>query len=340
MRDTPSKKGTTKKTAAYPADPDDVVAFDKEIRGLFQEARRILEEHITMFGIPKSDDTHAAISLLHELQNLVALYTDCEWKTYPKRVKSDYKEYRKVMCGDTIHIGKAREYPIAAKAIVDRKKQGLADIPVVSHIALRAAATLRRAGDDTLEAKLKDLKRSVSKSPEKRTRDQLYDSSEQGQKRKKQGHDLDSVTNNIAANSQETKDQKAFEENEYHREIGNLHAKLERDEKMWPVNQLKDLKLEETEEFKESSLRGDVEEACIRGFNSKINHDTMQKGCCAVCFELAFKVKIFDGSENYLEPVSLEVAIPKLRHLMLEGIWRKDVSPFVRTGVFEGLTGT
>jgi hypothetical protein len=25
---------------------------------------------------------------------------------------------------------------------------------------------------------------------------------------------------------------------------------------------------------------------------------------------------------------------------MLEGIWRRDVSPFHRTGVFEGLTGT
>ena len=66
----------------------------------------------------------------------------------------------------------------------------------------------------------------------------------------------------------------------------------------------------------------------------------MQKGCCAVCFELAFKEKIFDGTENYLEPVSLATAIQKLRHLKLDGEWRKDIEPFQRTGVFEDLSGT
>jgi hypothetical protein len=416
-----------KQDVVHPTDPDDVVQFHNTMLILFSRGQKTLEEHIVRYSICRTDRTEPSVSLLLTVLNLKALYM-AEWKTYPKRSRFNYREYRKVMSGETMHLDKVTEHVQEAIAIVHARTFGMPDRPFLQYpdrrsneaMEKRAAEERRKTSQEnfkTTSPKKKKADQAYKESGAKEKADQAYKESgaredvrkaykESGAMKKADQAYKESgarevadqaykesgarevayqaykesgarevadqaykesgarevadqaykesgareVADNTAIekrrlakakadNSQEAKAAQAFKISEYHRQIGALNAKIGRDKEVWPINQLKDFDLEHQELFKETSLRGDTEEACIRAFNAKINHTTMQKGACAVCFELAFKVKIFDESANYLVPTKLEDAIPMLLHLKTDGEWRRDIEPFSRIGAFAALDG-
>jgi hypothetical protein len=128
---------------------------------------------------------------------------------------------------------------------------------------------------------------------------------------------------------------KLAQNDDYHVQVGELNTTIKNAQTHWPATYLQDKALDKPGQ---SSMNGDIEKECIRNFQAKINHDTMQKGCCAVCWELHFENANFVES-THLENLTCAEAVSSLEILLLEGVWNKDAEPFLFTGIFEDLSG-
>ena len=128
---------------------------------------------------------------------------------------------------------------------------------------------------------------------------------------------------------------KLAQNDDYHVQVGELNTSIKDAQINWPASYLQDKALDKPGQ---SSMNGDIEKECIRKFQAKINHDTMQKGCCAVCWELHFENENFVES-IHLQNVTCEEAVSSLQILVLEGVWDKETEPFQFSGIFEDLSG-